>query len=446
LEFLIQGVMFLVIGAVTLAEYLTSLEAAPGPLRFLAELLSALVTLYVIVAGTRQGFRHVNPKYWVAFGGLAVLVVCGAISNGVAAGPVVAGMRFYLRAIPFFFLPAVYDFKDWQLRQHLRLLCVVCLLQVPVAVYERHTIMATGHTSNADAVFGTLMQSGVLTLFLVCALCLLGAAMMRGRLTKWTFGILFLLFLIPMSINETKITVIVLPLGLLITFILSAAPHRRLRAAAAAAGMLALGSAVFIPVFDYYQSKSVVPYKIADFFTNKTELANYLDTGARVGSEKEAGRVDAVVIPLQELSRDPVTFVLGLGLGNASHSSLGPAFTGAHFGVYGRYTLETSEAAFMLELGTLGVALILWIHWLVFTDALFVARRDDGLVGALALGFVGALVVVTISLFYITIHTAESLSYLFWFYAGVIAARRERIRIADIKPDLHLAHQVTTDP
>jgi hypothetical protein len=430
LEFLMQGMMLLTVTAVTLVPHLVSIGALPGPLKFLGEMLTGFAALYVLIAGTRQRFHLVNAKYWIAFGALAIVLICGAAANAEGPGPIVSGMRYYLRAIPFFFIPAVYDFKEWQLRQQLRVLSAICLLQVPVAAYERHNIMITGHTSNADAVFGTLGQSGVLSLFLVCALCLYGAALLRGQLTIWTFGALFLLLVIPMSINETKVTAIILPLGLLITFILGAPPHRKLRAAVGAAAILGVGAAIFIPVFDYYQSKSVVPYKIADFFTNKNELSSYLETGARVGSDREAGRVDAITVPLHELLRDPVTFAFGFGLGNASRSSLGANFIGDYYGLYGRFTRETSVSAFLLETGALGIALILFIHWLVFTDALHVARSDNTLVGTVALGSVGAIVVITICLFYIAIHIVESLSYLFWFLAGLIAARRERIRIS----------------
>jgi hypothetical protein len=420
--------MYLTIFGVTVGAYLTSTGVVPGVLKFLPEMLSAVATLYVLAAGARQRFNLVNHKYWIAFGALVIVLLCGVFSNDVAPGPIISGMRYYLRAIPFFFLPAVYDFKDWQLRRYLRVLAAICLLQVPIAALERHDIMATGHTSNADAVYGTLMQTGVLALFLVCALCLMGAAMLRGRLSKLAFGACFLLFMIPLSISETKITVIVLPLGLLVTFILGAPAQQRLRASLAALAILVVGGAIFIPVFDYYQAKSAVPYKIVDFFTEKEDIGTYLDTGARLGVEKDPGRVNALAVPLQQLSRDPVTLAFGFGIGNASKSNLGTAFTGAYYGLYRRYTTATSMSAFLLEAGLMGTALILLLHWLVFNDAIFVARHDDGLVGSLALGSVGSVVIVTAGLFYIALHTNESLTYLFWFVGGLMAARRERIR------------------
>ena len=430
MDVLIQAVVFLTFAAVTLVPFLTSLGALPNDAKFLAEFLSGPVAVYVIIAGIRQRFGLVSAKYWLAFGGTALILVCGALANDVGSGPLISGMRYYLRAIPFFFLPAVYEFKDWQLRQQLRALGALCLLQVPVAVFQRHEIMVTGHTTNADAVIGTVMQSGVLSMLLICALCVFGAAMLRDRLPKWVFALLFLLFIFPMSINETKATVILLPLGLLTTFIVGAPAHKRVQATVGALAILAVGGAIFVPVFDYYQAKTAIPYKIADFFTNKTELYNYLNTGARVGTHKEAGRVEALTIPVQELARDPVTLALGLGLGNVSHSSLGTEFTGAHYGVYGRYTNETSIATFLFEAGILGTGLILWLHWLVLTDAFFVARTDPGVVGTLALGFVGTLAVVTVGLFYIALHITYLVSYLFWYLAGVIAARRMQLRSA----------------
>jgi hypothetical protein len=430
LDFLMQSMMFLTIGGVTMAAYLSSIGVVPATLKFLPEMLSGLAILYVLVAGIHQRFALVNIKYWLAFSTLVMLLLCGAVANDVAPGPIISGMRYFLRAIPFFFLPAVYDFKDWQLRQYLQILVTVCLLQVPIAAYERYSIMASGHTSNADAVYGTLMQTGVLALFLTCALCLLGAAMLRGRLSKLTFGICFLLFMIPLSISETKITVIVLPLGLLLTFILGAPAHKRLAASLAAAATLAVGGAIFVPVFDYYQAKSAVPYTIAGFFTEKQELESYLDTGARVGVDKDPGRINAIAVPLQQLSRDPITLAFGFGIGNASKSNLGAAFTGAHYAVYRRYTIATSASAFLLEAGILGVALILLLHWLIFRDALFVARHDHGLVGILAQGSVASVIIVTAGLFYVALHVSEAASYMFWFLAGLISARRERIRIA----------------
>jgi hypothetical protein len=373
------------------------------------------------------------------------VLICGIIANSVGPGPIVSGMRYYLRPIPLFLLPAVYEFNESQLRAQLRLLFAICVIQAPIAMWQRHTLMATGHTSGADLVFGTLMFSGVMSIFLICALSLLSAAMLRGQLGKLWFALIFLLLVIPMSINETKVTVFLLPAALLITFIVGAPPHKRVRTALSAVAILIVGGSIFVPVFDYYQSKSPIPYKISDFLTKKGEMSSYLDQDARLGSNREAGRVDALTIPFQQLARDPVSLTFGLGLGNASRSNLGANFIGAYFGVFGRYTIETSMAAFLLESGVLGVLFILLLQWMVFRDALFVAKHDQGLVGTLALGFIACVVIMTAANFYITMHVFESASYMFWYFAGLVAARRELLTLRAAKAPATAREQAPAD-
>jgi hypothetical protein len=154
-----------------------------------------------------------------------------------------------------------------------------------------------------------------------------------------------------------------------------------------------------------------------------------IDKKTDVGSRGEAGRVDAIVAPLQEFASDPVHLMFGVGIYNASYSALGSNFTGEYYPLLGRYTIETSGAAFLIETGILGLVLALLLDWLVFRDAVFVARHDTSMFGALALGWLGVMVVIVIATFYKSLHIFESISYLFWYFAGVIAAQRTRLEL-----------------
>jgi hypothetical protein len=89
-----------------LNDYLIQLLDLPSIARFVPELMSAVVILYIFIAGTRDRFRWVAPKYWLIFGSMAVVILCGIINNSPGAGPVISGMRFYFRGAPFFFLTA----------------------------------------------------------------------------------------------------------------------------------------------------------------------------------------------------------------------------------------------------------------------------------------------------------------------------------------------------
>jgi hypothetical protein len=430
-----QFLMFLVIPVSTLAVYLSSQDGVhwlPSVAKFLPETFSLITAALVVLLGVHQNFRFVSGKYLLIFAALLVVVVCGILVNQVPPGPTLAGMRYYLRAIPFFLVPAVFDFRDRQLKPLLILIFALSILQVPVACYQRYEV-ATHGLFTGDFVSGTMMESGYLSIFLICELCVMAAMAIRGGISKFTFACLFLLFVLPMSINETKITVFALPLGLLVTAIVGSPRSKRISTTAYALLLVVAGAFIFVPLYDFFNTWNFdegEPFRIENFLSNPKQMGSYLDTHAEVGSHKEAGRVDALVVPLRVLARDPSQLGFGLGLGNATKSSLGAKFSGRYQPIYGQYSGETSMAAFTLETGVLGALLILLMHFMIFLDAIEVMHRDQGLTGMIALGWIGTSLVMTACLFYIPIHASETLSYIFWFFSGVIAARRTRMSLA----------------
>ncbi|HVW69747.1 MAG TPA: hypothetical protein VHB68_12285 [Steroidobacteraceae bacterium] len=422
-----QALTLLTFVAVTCCSYLTELHVLPKASRFLPEVLSGLIGIRVILNGMGQRFRDVAPKYWLLFASITFMIFCGILSNGVGAGPQIGGLRYSLRALPLFFLPAVVTFTEAQLRQQLQLLLAISIIQLPLAGYQRLTIFQEGRFTG-DPVFGTLMLSGVMSLFQIGVVCTLTGLFVRRRITLGRYVMLFLLVLLPTTINETKVTLLLLPIGLLATVIIGAPPGTKQRVALGSVLLMVAFGALFVPIYDYFNTRyNPYPVTLGDFFGNSKKVETYMENGAGVGSRKEAGRVDAIEVPLERLSRDPVKLVFGLGIGNASNSNLGPQFTGEYYGLYGRYTIESSTAAFLLEMGVGGVLLVLVFMALIFGDSLAVAREGTGLTSALAVGWAGITLVTAISLFYLTLHTTESLSYLFFYFSGLVAAARMRL-------------------
>lgn len=431
--------MYLVIAASMLAAYLSmpGVALVPGVVKFLPDLLSALTALYVIAAGTRQRFHLVSFKYFLVLGSLALVMVCGPLVNQEPPGPMVNGMRYYLRAIPFFFVPAVVDFSDQDLWRYLKLYLGLSLIQSPLAVYQRFQVAAHNDFSG-DAVIGTLMISGILSLFLISVLCVMGSLMLRGRVGKLWYTICFFILVVPMSVNETKVTVILLPLGLLVTFALASPPGKRILVTVAGLSLLILGGAIFVPVYNYYNTlHNPVPFTVQDFFSNPKTLEGYMEKDASVGTDEEAGRGDAIAIPFKAFKRDPVRLTFGLGLGNASRSSLGPQFSGQYEVTFWNFTQVLSVTAFLLELGVLGTALILLLHFMILKDAVFVSRHDKGLIGALAPGYIGGWITITVGLFYLAIHSYECLSFTFFFFSGLMCARAVQLKSEGIGPRQH---------
>lgn len=413
---------------VTLAPYASSL-GAPRLVAFSPELLSGLFLVYILVAGPRRRFQLVNPKYWLLFGALTAIIIAGIINGGVSAGPILSSLRFYLRAMPLFFLPAVCDFSDQQQKQQLKLLMFLGLLQLPIAGYQRYVVWSEGRFTG-DPVTGTLLDSGILSIFLICAALVASGLMLRGYLSKRWYIVLLLALLLPTTINETKVTVFYVPIGLLIAFAVGATPGRRLKVAASTLVILVAFGALFFPIYTYFQSRD--PYANQDdligVLTNQKDRTQYLiGSAAGVGAPtRDIGRGDSLIVPLQYISTDPITLGLGLGLGAVSPSQLGEQFEGRYY-QYFKDFLQTAFSNFVLEIGVLGVATLLLLYWFLFSDALNVARHDDSLVGAVAVGWTGVVALMCISLIYAEIQMATSLSYLFWYFSGLIAARRVQL-------------------
>ena len=137
----------------------------------------------------------------------------------------IAGIRTFLRAIPWFFIGAVVAFTENDIRNQLRLLLAIALIQLPLAIEQRlHGFGGElGYVSyTGDATAGTFIISSVLSLFLICCLCMLVAFYLRKRIKTQQFALLFAALLTPTLINETKGTLVFLPLALFVTFLVAA--------------------------------------------------------------------------------------------------------------------------------------------------------------------------------------------------------------------------------
>jgi hypothetical protein len=420
---LVMFVVVTTIGFLSTGDHWGRWRLLPGAAGYLAELLSVVALVYVIVAGAQSNFRYVRATYWITFATLVLLIVCGAVVNAVGTGPIFAGVRTYLRAMPWFFVPAVYAFSERQIKVQLLVLLGIALLQLPLAVQQRMTSQALEKITG-DWTIGTLQLSSTLSVFLICTVCVAFALYMRGFLRRGTM-LLCLTLLVPTMINETKATLVLLPIGIVAVFLASASPGRRLRAVLQAFSVLLIFMTIAIPTYDYLMKDRPYSVPLKEFVTDPERLERYVWKKQEIGTTKEVGRVDAALVALTAVSSDPARFFFGYGIGNVSESGLGHGFSGAHNRLYGPF-IEWSFSLVVLELGMGGFALILVLMWLVYRDARSVSRHHDGIIGAVAAGWVGVTVLMVISILYMPLITQTSLSYLFWYFAGLIAAGRMR--------------------
>lgn len=418
-------ILLLILSAMT-SEYLVVMDWVPAGAKYLHEIIAAVLACAVVLGGARNRFRYVHSSYWLMLGAFAAVMLCGVLINAVEAGPVFAGIRSYLRALPLFLLPAVFTLQERHVRMHLLLVLLLCSIQFPIALDQRLTSFHRLEYLSGDMTVGTLMSSNVLSIFMICAACVLTGFYVRRRIRAWLFVPLVLLILAPTTINETKATLLLLPLALLVTFVVGSARGKRLRNGLMASLLLAVFGAIFVPVYDYFM-KPRWGYGIVEFFTMEGRVEGYLSKNSALGSRK-AGRVDALLVPVAELARDPSTFAFGLGIGNVSDSALGDQFSGHYYRRFEPFLLS-SATTYLLETGFLGVMITIALCLLVFRDSRHVAREDEGLYGALAVGWAGVAVTILLAFFYADTMTRSSLIIPFWYVSGLIAA--QRMRLAD---------------
>ena len=404
----------------------------PRGLSYTPELLSLAVAAFVVVAGVQSRFKYVRPVYWLVFGGLLLGVICGAIVNQLQPGPMFAGIRTYLRAIPFFFLPAVLLITQKQLRTQLYLLVVICVIQLPIAARQRWRGEQFARESGqgwwtGDHTIGTLLVSGHLTLFLVSAACVLTGFYLRHHISSGRYLSLLFLILLPTALNETKVTLVLLPIAMLTTFIVGSSPGTRVKSTAIGIVLIGCFLAVFIPIYDYF----IIPrwgYGLIDFFLMDGRAEGYLITGAEVGGTGRVGTLDSIFASFAELARDPVKLTFGLGIGNTQHSQLGHQFTGAYFEIFAPLH-PRFIAVVLLEQGLLGVLLILTLHWLIFVECVSFPRAEQSMASALAIGWSGVSAVIAMQMIYSNTLGNPALEYLYWYFSGVVVASAMRFRL-----------------
>lgn len=427
-----QALVLITLFAASICEAIALAWKPASLVKFIPEVLAIVASLAIVFEGVRRGFRFIAPKYWIAFGLMAFVILCGILTNSVGSGPIFSGIRTYLRPIPMFLIPAVFAFTDKQIQTQLKLLLFVGLAQVPVASYQRYVIWSAGRFSGDD-VRGTAADSGILSIMLICMVLVLIGCFMRKKISTTMFFTLFFLLLLPTTINETKATVLLLPIGLLTTIVAGSPAGQRIKVFCLGVVLLGVFGSILIPVYDAMAEKN--PYKqdrhLVDFFTDQEEMDKYMNgtKAAGLGTTHAVRRGEAIKVPVQYLARDPVKLAFGLGIGNASHSNLGQQFQGDYFDLF-QYFSVLSISEFMLELGLLGTAVVFVLYALLFFDSVAVAKQDSGVTGALAIGWIGVMPVIAASTFYTAIHSFTILSFLFWYFAGIVAARRTQLGLA----------------
>lgn len=420
----------------------------------LAEAISGVILVLVLLKGATARSVAINPKYLILGLFVALCIVAGLVLNAVNIGTFVAGGRPYLKWIPLFLLPAVYRFSENELRLQLKTILSLALLQAPVASYQffiEYWNVATG-----DVITGTLGPgaSGTLSILMLSVIAGLVTMYIRAYIRLSSLVLLSIFLFIPCTLNETKITIVLLPIAVMTPFLFAPTSRFSPLQLTVAGALLAVFIGGFVSIYDYtygaggrydHNSKR---RSIADFFVGQAENPSYLYKGKefdakailakqqRIGAlvsatdvfkRRDEGRVGEMLLPLRVLSEEPVLLAVGLGMGNTSASFL-ERFEGDYAGVLSEVSGSSLISLVLWETGVIGTILFLLFLYLVFQDSRKVATKDD-LVGAIAQSWVAVLMIIALITFYINYFIVDVLIYFVAYFSGFVAAEKYRCQL-----------------
>lgn len=429
-----QKIVYLLFLIVLLIEFLDRYNFVPHAMTLLPELLSGVMLVFVALWAAKTKMVSIGFWYWIVFILFAMEILFGLIANAVPTGAIFSGARVYFKFIPFFFLPVVYRFSENDLKKQLILLMALVILQLPVSVYQRFIEGAGMKTG--DVVRGTLTTGGHQSIFLFCAIAVLLAFYIRKHIKKSAFILLFLLFLAPATLNETKASIFLLPVAVIPVLLAMEGGKERIRAFAMVGVAGAAFLAVFLAAYDHFyvlddNRRFDNAFQALDFFSEEGRFNAYLAPSATLGSDYKMGKIDKVLIPLKILSDDPVQLMFGLGMGNMTNSVFGSQLEGEYtdkYAIYAGATLPT----LLWEVGVLGAILSIVLLLMILKDALYVSHSRD-LNGVLALGWVGVMALIALSFLYRNILQSNGIGYLVTYFSGYIVASRVRMEYRQIQ-------------
>ncbi len=413
-------------------------------LGLLSELLSIAIFALLLPMAAKKKRLDIDIKYLVLLVFACLHVLIGLIINAVPLGTIALGARPYLKWIPVFLIPVIHCFSEDEIKRFLKFLLVLFIIQLPVVLVQR--LILFRHSESGDPITGTLGYgaSGALSTMLVSGIAILMAFYVTGRIKTTTMAAVTILLFLPTTMNETKVTMFLLPLAIIIPLLFSAERRISKQQILTTTAVCMVLVAGYIGIYNYYQAMAGRPGFI-EFFSD-SQQRSYVIGGnelsaegllrqeevdvigykaEQVGEEKSA-RMEKIRLAFDTLSESPVLLWTGVGLGNAS-TSVAADFSGVYAPVIGMVSGGTIISFLLWETGLGGLGLFVLFLLFILRDAIALAKKG-GIAGTIASGWIAVVLMVFVIMPYMNMLYFNALIYLFAFFSGYIASQRFRTR------------------
>lgn len=404
-------------------DYLTQVKGVlPRATNVLTDFTLASAAIIAVLTMSRHGKVPFDGRYWLLMSLALALVLAGWLINGVPTGGIIVGLRIYLKCAMAFLVGVVLARDINAQRLLFGALALGCLLQTPLAVVQRvMDLRGTG-----DNVRGTMETSSTLSVVMMAALAVVTARYWVNLTTTRRLVILGCWLFLPTLLNETKGTVVLLPLALVVPAFLLAHSRVALRGVVLRVGASVVGLwIVFALAYSVVAEVTNQNRTFMDYFSSET-LTRYLAPRTSGIVQKElgegpTGRLDKLVAPIDFLEdRGVPQLVVGLGIGNVSRAPV-KGFSG-DFSELRQFDLVGGGLSLLLwETGIFGVGLMFALLLVLFMDA-FRLSTASGAWGAFGASMGGLIAIYAFGLIYKNFFEITAISALFFLFSGMLCA------------------------
>ncbi|HSG96896.1 MAG TPA: hypothetical protein VLA11_02800, partial [Woeseiaceae bacterium] len=311
--------------------------------------------------------------------------------------------------------------SDKQLRVLLGTFLLMAALQVPLSYFQRFVQFSDAmHTG--DPITGSVTVSSSLTMVMCMVIALIISLYVHRKIALSLTLVLFFFLAAPTAINETKGTVLLLPLATLGPFLLAQGVDKKWRMAAPVIGICVIALIAFATVYDMLIAARWGAVGLTEFFSGE-KVGGYIYRGSEAGDENIA-RLDSMILPLEYMSGQWMRTMFGLGVGNVSPAPL-PELQGAYFEIGKELGFGiTAIGNLIWETGIIGMTMYLVLFLMIWRDTRRCAKLDDNSSHGWSYTWWSICVVIFVLGFaYKSVLQLNELGYIVFFWSGLMATR-----------------------
>lgn len=343
-------------------------------------------------------------------------ILAGLVLNDITGWTTLAGLRIYTKFIPVFLAPIIFPFSERAFKLIILWIYGLSMAQLPVVLFQRFVTYAT--SVSGDPMGGTLgvSASGILAIYLVTIMSFLVAFYFKEEIPLWIFLISGAGALLPITLNETKISFLLVPIAFIFPALFLRAKREAILRVLLILVILAGAFVSLKTIYDYYAERRW-GYGIQGFISQPRTFEKYTKR-----------RWDPIVDAFGVGAAENLKFaVFGRGVGNCSEG-----FTARLTGKYFRKAQFYNEGGMTFpklvwETGIMGMLLFFAFPVLIFFDARRLARANDGITGAYALGMCSFTAFFSASCFYTFTLGSNVLVFLFFLASGQLVSLSTRL-------------------